>query len=518
MSTTSTSPAPSESQPKSSRVCLNCRRKKKRCDKGLPSCTRCLDSRQHCQHEDDFSRPSTSGTPGPLMGQYVPPTPEHRARQQSSPGWNTTLSPSLFATMDSLEDNIHYFVFRCLFETLDNRQGVEQVVASYFEDAHIWFPIICQSTFDRQLDDMWTTPSAETGLLVLCMRLLIRQPFPIPISGMDDSHYLSAKTTLNLVQSKRPFSIPLLQAELLIALYEFSHSMPQQAYLSVGKCFQVTRAFGWHNEAFWSQGHQAFDPRGLKLSSLLWWAIVYVDCLIHVGYQEQRYPLHTSGPNLAYFQIPFPEAFDQYLPGSISFQLQGDGFGFLDGSLERLPIDAVVWPGASSAGYLRDVLERLSSPSPPSLVERNNTTESIMRHTINLLETKSTAAVGANFIALMKLNQAGLLTGAGASSSLGPTEMRPIETIRYIIDSICEIALNVDRFGHGAPCGAFAAYYACLLLISHGDNVLQDTQWLFKVENLKKTLSALCRRWKIAEQYLESVNLALNNRLAGYAL
>jgi len=77
-------------------------------------------------------------------------------------------------------------------------------------------------------------------------------------------------------------------------------------------------------------------------------------------------------------------------------------------------------------------------------------------------------------------------------------------------------------------------YYASLLLISHGDGVLQDSEWLQKVESFKSTLERFTSRWKIAgrlllvfayverlnadymrykERYVESINIALANRL-----
>lgn len=151
----------------------------------------------------------------------------------------------------------------------------------------------------------------------------------------------------------------------------------------------------------------------------------------------------------------------------------------------------------------------------------------------------------------MKINQPGLLAGvigssASASSSsvttpgADPNDKRPVETIRSVISSIYSSTLNADqteqglRIGAVAACGAFSMYYASLLLISHGDGVLQDSEWLQKVESFKSTLERFTSRWKIAgrlllvfayverlnadymrykERYVESINIALANRL-----
>ncbi|KAK3341289.1 hypothetical protein B0T25DRAFT_336947 [Lasiosphaeria hispida] len=571
MSAASSSPAPSPQQSaaaKSSRVCLNCRRKKKRCDKALPSCGRCTYSLQVCQHEDDIGLPGGASMPGPIrfesfMDQVVSPTRtytpvlEHLASPQPlGPRWSI-LNPSLFASMDANED-ISSFACRCLSDILGHRQGTEHIVASYFSGVNTWFTIIERASFDADLKDMWAVPSAETAVLTLCMRLITRTPNAVnPVAGMGDSLYLSAKTMLSLVQSKVALSIPLLQAELLVAMYEFSHSMPQQAYMTVGRCFQISRAFGWHHDMFWSEERQSHVPRELKLCSILWWAIVYVDCLVHVSYQDQKYPMHAA--NLHWdFSIPFPESFDQYLPGSLTFGFQGQGqssgssssssIGYLDANIDH--IDGMVWPEATSAWYLSNVLQQLGSPTPATAADRNMLSGAITAHTINVLSGNwkrgdRTAAVGTNFIALMKVNQPGLISGSTvpsgattpttttttmtgtslldpASATAGNNDPRPVETIRSVISSIYSASLNTEqaeprlRNGGVAPCGAFSMYYASLLLISHGGGVLQDGDWLRKVEGFKRTLEAFGRRWKIADRYVESINIALGNRLGNF--
>lgn len=249
-------------------------------------------SLQVCQHEDDLGLAVGAGALGPIhfesfMSQGVLPvrtyTPVLEQFQllpsHPNPRWSL-LNPSLFASMDSTED-IHSFAFRCLPDILGHRPAIEHVVASYFGGVNTWFTIIERSSFTAAVEAMWETPSAETAVLLVCMRLILRAPTDnAAAAGMADSLYLSAKTMLSLVQSKVPLSIPLLQAELIVAMYEYSHSMPQQAYMTVGRCFQITKAFGWHYEPFWSEERQSLAPAHLKLCSILWWAVVYIDWYI----------------------------------------------------------------------------------------------------------------------------------------------------------------------------------------------------------------------------------------------
>lgn len=103
---------------------------------------------------------------------------------------------------------------------------------------------------------------------------------------------------------------------------------------------------------------------------------------------------------------------------------------------------------------------------------------------------------------MLKLNQSGLLAGSTG------TDLRfssPVENIRKAIAYLHNEAANLPSFqerlarGRVAPFWAFAAYYASLLLISHGETELQmAADWLQKVIDLKNMLHICAGRWKIA--------------------
>jgi hypothetical protein len=240
-----------------------------------------------CQHEDDtFSAGSSRSSSLVDFGNFKPasqsqvpvvgldPVLESLMGRQTPSPW-TVLNASLFGSLNSGED-IHLFMFRSLCDTVGHRQAVEHVATYYFNSVNNWFTIVEKTSFDSQVEQMWSIPSAEVALLILCMLLIIRTPNN---SGapMDDGLYLSVKTAFTLVHSKVPNSTSLLQAQLLIALYEYSHGLPQQAYMSMGTCLQMTRSFGWHLRSFWSEERQQLLPGDLKLDSILWWALVYLD-------------------------------------------------------------------------------------------------------------------------------------------------------------------------------------------------------------------------------------------------
>ena len=308
---------------------------------------------------------------------------------------NYPLHPVLFSSLESCED-IHQFVCRSLAQVIGDRPTIETVVKFYFQSVNSWFTIIEKASFDEHLQQMWLEPSAEVGLLLLCMLLIIRTPDESFGPTMQNSLYFSVKSTFSVVESKVPLSVPLLQARLLIALYELVHLMPQQAYMSIGSCIQMCRAFGWLEEAFWAADRQQLRAAELKLYSILWWAVSFLDRLdssffhVHPSLMMLTIPSGLNVENHGYplnvgslpFQIPLPEHFDQYLqpstddcygtpPGENLFRFADDGDD---------KIETIVWPEAKSASYLVQVIHHLNSPETLSVPARNELSETITAH------------------------------------------------------------------------------------------------------------------------------------------
>lgn len=195
----------------------------------------------------------------------------------------TSINPTLFASLETT-DSIHGFVFRSLAQIVGDRSTTEGVVQHYFATINSWFTVVEKVTYVQRLSKMWSEPSAEVGLLALAMSLIVQAPSETPGGSMQNNLYLSVKTISSLVATKVPLSASLLQANLLIGLYELCHLMPQQSFLTLGTCLQMSRAFGWLNESFWFQNRWSLHAGQLKLSSILWYAIVYIDRSVTIGF------------------------------------------------------------------------------------------------------------------------------------------------------------------------------------------------------------------------------------------
>lgn len=90
--------------------------------------------------------------------------------------------------------------------------------------------------------------------------------------------YASAKAFYELVESSRITSIRLLQAGILIAVYETGHAIYPAAYLTIGRCARVGHAIGLHDTAMIPQ--LALEPRNwdeMEERRRVWWAVYILD-------------------------------------------------------------------------------------------------------------------------------------------------------------------------------------------------------------------------------------------------
>lgn len=236
-------------------------------------------SLEFCQHEDD---PTVSRSTD-VHGQTSFETFAHLNVQGTfalNPFLGTrpssAMGPVLFGALGTTDD-INHFVFRSLTEMMGDKLTSESIVRYYFGTINTWFTIVEKAVFEPRFEQMWLEPSAETALLSLSMLLIVRAPEENAEASMQNTLYHSVKTLCTLVAVKVPLSIHVLQANLLVCLYELCHFMPQQAYLTLGTCVTIARAFGWLNESFWRHDQWVVRPRELKMFSILWWSLMFLD-------------------------------------------------------------------------------------------------------------------------------------------------------------------------------------------------------------------------------------------------
>ncbi|KUI58400.1 hypothetical protein VP1G_05633 [Cytospora mali] len=323
-----------------------------------------------------------------------------------------------------------------------------------------------------------------------------------------------------LVAGKVSLSISILQANLLICLYELCHFMPQQAYLTLGTCVAMARVFGWHNESFWRNDQWIVRPRELKLFSILWWSMVFLESVLQT--EDLGYP--PSLPSLR-FSIPLPESFDPILQLSQGNQYGGPVqqgiFRFADDGDDK--IDTIVWPEAKSTSFLAQVLQQTAGHFGTQGLSRDDLTTAMIDHARNIVSTpwkdgSRYAGLSLTYTAILKLNYPSV--GIGLQNSYDPIDASALQSTLPIIESICHSARlmtspgNLSFLGPLVPPMAHSIFLAAKILIGLGSTIMQDPDWPQKVQMLRSCLEVFAKRWKIAERHVQALNAAFPARLS----
>lgn len=97
---------PSEPPPRAPQACLTCKKQKRKCDKALPSCTRCASLQRACDYESDTGTTSSTAAAAPTAQDFASlqrKLAQIEARLENLPR-TTHVDPSLGMNVDTAMD------------------------------------------------------------------------------------------------------------------------------------------------------------------------------------------------------------------------------------------------------------------------------------------------------------------------------------------------------------------------------------------------------------------------------
>ncbi|KAL6835537.1 hypothetical protein V8C40DRAFT_262170 [Trichoderma camerunense] len=243
-------------------ACEPCKRSKRRCDRVLPSCELCNKKDVQCVYvrrrraQDVIQKSHHSGR------HQSPSTATSRrsmiiSRESSESNGNSetpscTLSSAYVSRAHGGSDAAAaiYFIAPDIFHQarLDlprpqlslihrphDASDIHKISSTYFETVHWWMPIVSRKGFFAKLLNPLQHSRAELCLLVTAMKLICSQAH-MPTPGNDANNivaYKRAKQMYFEMETSGNLSLRVLQAGILIALYETGHAIYPAAYLSV---------------------------------------------------------------------------------------------------------------------------------------------------------------------------------------------------------------------------------------------------------------------------------------------
>ncbi|KAK6855660.1 hypothetical protein PG995_007811 [Apiospora arundinis] len=280
-------------------VCTLCKARKKKCDKQLPRCSYCTKNDLQCIYE-----PVTRNHAG-----------QHQQKQRRLPTHYTTTppssaSPSTLAVPPDVSvgpANLHLQVYQLIRAS---GRFVDDVSTSYFHGLHLYMPIVSRTRFHDSLVALGAIPSADFSVLLLSMHLVTLDSFvrdrreknhrphdgagSTTIGGLakpdtQQSLYMTTKSLFAQVQSTIPPSIRLVQAGMLIALYEYTQGEADQAFITISLCARLAYAARLHRSA--GRCSDGWDRHGARPEALeasnTWWGIV-------IWERYSNLPIHSA--------------------------------------------------------------------------------------------------------------------------------------------------------------------------------------------------------------------------------
>ncbi|KAL2843923.1 fungal-specific transcription factor domain-containing protein [Aspergillus pseudoustus] len=244
-----------EETPKESaaNACATCRSQKRKCDKRLPSCSRCANCRMdadcnyHWIHEEQQHNYSNGNNPsGPtttladFLLFYIPVT----SHQHWLPGTFQPLQPCRQNISSRGQDIDHFFVGVLMTTLTEHGETLDRVLDTYFVSIYLWLPILHGRSFQGRVMQLSSNPQAETALLMLILFLLVGRRTPqgrlnSPPAGPRNWLNQLCNYLLSFLKLVRPPSLQLVQAGLLMAVYELGSSSLEAASLSLGTCARL---------------------------------------------------------------------------------------------------------------------------------------------------------------------------------------------------------------------------------------------------------------------------------------
>ncbi|KAH7147338.1 hypothetical protein DER46DRAFT_650711 [Fusarium sp. MPI-SDFR-AT-0072] len=297
------------------RACSTCRRQKRRCTKEIPKCSLCRKHGKDCEYDMrgssaiDSEEPlqevpcgQSSDRPYSLTSADSVPSASNPVRV-TVPVPSQTVFPALFF-LDSSYFQLRNKVLERQHlslpqELLGRLSGLPQMrydVDVFFNSVHCFFPIVSKLRLYQELSNSPIVLNADTALLLVAIQLHTQ-----PVDKTESSYrdlYTVAKDCLSYVEGSNILSVRLLQATILIALYEISNAIYPAAYLRVGHCARLGHALGIHNR---KRALQMLCPPKTATESeerrRVWWAVIILDRYVNLGSKGRPFACDDARPD-----------------------------------------------------------------------------------------------------------------------------------------------------------------------------------------------------------------------------
>jgi hypothetical protein len=155
--------------------------------------------------------------------------------------------PSVDCIPTSLRTDFDLHVSMRAFAVLEAVQAqYARFMGLFFNSTHSWMTIVRKQRFIKRVASSKHKAEAEVAILLLSMRL-IAEPFDFAKTRGDasrDTLYQAAKQLHAIIQTSKGPSLELIQAGIMIALFEHNSALDEAAYETLINCSDMSQCIG----------------------------------------------------------------------------------------------------------------------------------------------------------------------------------------------------------------------------------------------------------------------------------
>lgn len=163
-----------------------------------------------------------------------------------------------------------------VLEILHSQDRARGTCEAYYSTVHKWLPMLSKKRLVQRLSDLPLEFDDGLALLLLCITLVIENP------KQGDSPqtplYQLAKQYHSFMEDSGRISLNLLQATILIAVYEIGHGIYPTGYLTVTRAGRLGMLMGLHDRKIATQLFR--EPHTWTIREeerRAWWAALLLD-------------------------------------------------------------------------------------------------------------------------------------------------------------------------------------------------------------------------------------------------
>ncbi|KAF8863900.1 hypothetical protein BDZ45DRAFT_582934 [Acephala macrosclerotiorum] len=455
------------------KACTRCSTQKRRCDKGLPECGLCVRLRQPCKYE-------VSGLPS--SGRTLSPSPR----------------PEIFPSSGALTPS---YIKHAILQRLGPLTS-EDVFSKYSDAIESWFPIV--SRLQSRIPPSWSDTSLDLILLCLSIVLLTRSPPPSPEENDDSSEfkstYLCIKSWLSLTEGLGLNSLEIIQARILVTLFEVAHGFYPAAYISIGATLRAADALDVHPGVDASTFHSSNDETKRAEIVWTWCGILILDR--YIAMESGSIPSLTRSRTNCIHEFLKPTFCPTQLEQDRSSSLYRLSRMFEASALVDKIHNANYNPTAEAAFNMEEIMLTVGTSNnlQTILLEEVREDHHIYSGGLGLCNTGLLLAME-NGSKVLPLDNA-----SSTCNSIAITELNAlVATITSIVEPFILGTQNLN-FNILPPFVTFLVYKAAAIVTERLWMDINPNEGLRKLRTLRGFLKLVSTRWLACERYLKLLN------------